>query len=138
MAGDEHAFIVRDAIRDVLEDPRAAWDTYVTDDFLDHNPPAGPPTNDREALIGIFTTLRQAFPDLTLDVEDSLTDGDKVVIRAMWRGTHQGEFMGLPATGKSIAMESIHIFRVRDGRLAEHWAAQDTLGMMRQLGAIPS
>ncbi len=58
-------------------------------------------------------------------------------MRDVFRGTHEGDFLGIPATGNRVTMEAIHIYRLSGGRLAEHWVARDDLGMMRQLGAIP-
>jgi steroid delta-isomerase-like uncharacterized protein len=78
-----------------------------------------------------------AFPDLQESIEDVIADGDKVVTRVTVRGTHSGELMGIPPTGKRASWTAIAIFRVAGGLLAEEWVEQDTMGMLEQLGAVP-
>ena len=81
---------------------------------------------------------RAAFPDLRMDPEDVLASGDKVVARVRATGTHQGEFMGMPSTGKSIDVQLIDILRFDDDGLArEHWGVVDLMAMMQQLGVVP-
>ena len=81
---------------------------------------------------------RIAFPDMRMDVEEVLTSGDKAIVRARVTGTHQGEFMGMPATGKSFDVKLIDIMRFgNDGLAHEHWGVIDALAMMQQLGAVP-
>jgi predicted ester cyclase len=79
----------------------------------------------------------EAFPDLRLTVEDIFCEGDMVAARVAFRGTHRGEFQGIPPTGKEVAFSSIEIDRMVDGKVAEHWFEMDLLGLMGQLGAIP-
>jgi predicted ester cyclase len=81
---------------------------------------------------------RNAFPDLHITIEDQFAKGDKVVTRFTSRGTHQGEFEGITATGQRIAVEGISIDRMVDGTSAEAWTIVDTMGMMQQLGVISS
>ncbi len=76
-----------------------------------------------------------AFPDWSVSIEDLIAEGDKVVVRATGRGTHTGEFMGIAPTGKHISVTWIAIYRVANGKLAEHWQNIDDLGLMKQLGA---
>ena len=90
-----------------------------------------------ELLKEVFARLQRAFPDLHVAVEDLIAEGDKVVARNTVTGTHQGEYMGLPPTGKSITYNEIFIVRLADGRVAETWGVVDVLSQMRQLGAIP-
>ena len=80
--------------------------------------------------------LRGAFDDLSYEVLDAFADGDRVAIRLATRGTHTGEFMGKPATGRKFDIESIHIYRIEDGRMAEHWAKRDDLGLAQQIGVF--
>jgi predicted ester cyclase len=83
--------------------------------------------------------LVRAFPDLRLNVQDVIASGDKAVARVRVTGTHQGEFMGIPATGKTGAADLIDITRFGDDGLAhEHWGVVDMLAMMQQLGVIPA
>jgi steroid delta-isomerase-like uncharacterized protein len=90
-----------------------------------------------EKLKEVFGKLHRAFPDLRIAVEDLIEQGDKVVSRNTVTGTHLGEYMGLPPTGKPVAYNEIFIARVRDGRIAETWGVVDVLSQLRQLGAIP-
>jgi len=109
----------------------------LADDFVEHEVSPGlEPT--KEGVKAFFRMYTSAFPDLRFDAQDVLVSGDKVVARARATGTHQGEFMGMPATGKSVDVELIDILRFGDDGLAhEHWGVFDALGMMQQLGAIP-
>lgn len=110
----------------------------VAPDFVDHNPPGPDFAPGLEGLKQVFTMFRSAFPDMILTVEDQIAEGDKVVTRLTSRGTHKGELMGVPPTGKTITIGLIDIFRVEGGQLAEHWGESDTMGMMQQLGVVPS
>ena len=85
-----------------------------------------------------FRMYRAAFPDLRMDPEDVLASGDKVVARVSATGTHEGELMGMPPTGKSVDVQVINIMRfAEDGLVHEHWGVVDTLAMMQQLGVVP-
>jgi steroid delta-isomerase-like uncharacterized protein len=90
-----------------------------------------------QKLKEVFARLHRAYPDLHVTVEDLIAEGDKVVTRNSVTGTHQGEYMGLPPTGRSVAYNEIFVFRFADGRIAETWGVVDVLSQMRQLGAIP-
>ncbi|TDD02589.1 ester cyclase [Nonomuraea deserti] len=91
-----------------------------------------------QALKQVWAVLLQGFPDMRVEVEDVIAEGDKMVSRNTVTGTHQGEFRGLPPTGRSVAYNEIFIFRFADGRIAEIWGVVDLLTQMRQLGALPS
>ena len=109
----------------------------LADGFVEHEETAGlEPT--KEGVKQLFRTYRTAFPDLRMEAQDVLVCDDKVVARVRGTGTHQGEFMGMPATGKSVDVQLIDIIRFGDDGLAhEHWGVFDALAMMQQLGAIP-
>ena len=79
-----------------------------------------------------------AFPDLHITVEDLIAEGDKIVGRVTLTGTHQGELMGIPATGKKVSFSEILIARISNGKVVEQWEVADTMSMMQQLGVIPS
>jgi steroid delta-isomerase-like uncharacterized protein len=91
-----------------------------------------------ELLKEVFARLLRAYPDLQITVEDLIEEGDKVVMHNTVTGTHQGEHLGVPPTGKSVAYNEIFIARFADGRIAETWGVVDVLAQMRQLGAIPA
>ena len=111
---------------------------HLADEFVEHEETPGfEPT--KEGVKQMFHMYRAAFPDLRIEAEDVLVDGDKVVARARATGTHQGEFMGMPATGKSVDIQLIDIIRFgEDGLAREHWGILDALGLMQQLGTIPA
>jgi steroid delta-isomerase-like uncharacterized protein len=111
-------------------------DDMLADDFVEHEEFPGI-TPDRAGVKQFFTMLRAAYPDLRMTVEDLIAEGDKVVARIRIIGTHQGEFMGVPATGKQINVPGIDIVEFRDGRATAHWGVTDGLTWMQQLGAIP-
>jgi steroid delta-isomerase-like uncharacterized protein len=93
---------------------------------------------DKEGTRQLFRMMIAAFPDLRFDAEDFLASGNKVVARSRVSGTNKGEFMGMPATGKSINVQAIDIVRFgNDGLAAEHWGVLDMMSIMQQLGAIP-
>ena len=109
----------------------------LSPDFQTHNvPPTGVPGG-IEATRQFFTMLFNAFTDFHGTLEDIVAEGDRVVIRMMGRGTHTGEFMGVPPTGKQVTWRFITIYRIADGKLAEVWSEADQLGMMQQLGLVP-
>ena len=81
---------------------------------------------------------RNAFPDVQLSIEDQVAEGDKVVTRWIGSGTHQGEMMGIAPTGNQVRVDGMTISRIEDGKIVEEWDIYDALGMMQQLGAIPS
>jgi steroid delta-isomerase-like uncharacterized protein len=89
-----------------------------------------------QALKQVWTTLLRAYPDLHVAVEDLIAEADKLVSRNVVTGTHQGEYLGLPPTGRSVTYDEIFIFRFEDGRIAETWGVVDVLAQLRQLGAI--
>ena len=110
----------------------------LADDFVEHEVTPGlAPT--KAGVKDFFRMQRAAFPDMLMDVQDVIASGDKVVVRARYTGTHQGEFMGIPATGKSVDVQLIDIFRLGgDGLVHEHWGVYDALAMMQQLGVVPA
>jgi steroid delta-isomerase-like uncharacterized protein len=89
-----------------------------------------------QALKEVWTTLLRAYPDLHVAVEDLIAEADNLVCRNVVTGTHQGEYLGLPPTGRSVTYNEIFIFRFEDGRIAETWGVVDVLAQLRQLGAI--
>jgi|SRR5579859_4167811 len=112
-------------------------DEHMAPIYVLHNPPTGFPPN-RDGLKAILQSMHSAFPDLKMTVEDVIAEGDKVVQRRVYQGTHKGELFGIPATGKSVSVSQIIVSRLADGKFVEEWAETDFLGMLQQLGAIPS
>jgi steroid delta-isomerase-like uncharacterized protein len=115
-----------------------AFGEHLADGFVEHEELPGLEQS-KEGVKQLFHMYRAAFPDLRMEAEDVLASADKVVARVHATGTHQGEFMGIPATGKSVDVQVIDIMRFgADGLVHEHWGLFDALGMMQQLGAIPA
>jgi steroid delta-isomerase-like uncharacterized protein len=112
-------------------------DEVVEPNVLYHAPAAAGATG-AQALKQVWPVLLRAFPDLQVAVEDVIAEGDKVVVRDTVTGTHQGEYRGLPPTGKSVTYNEIFILRFVNGRIAEIWGVVDVFSQMQQLGAIPA
>jgi predicted ester cyclase len=113
-------------------------DELFAPDFVEHEelPPGIPPG--REAVKQLSSMFRSAFPDFKVTIDDITAEGDKVVVRGIWSGTHKGEFMGIAPTGKSASFGVIDIVRIAGGKVVEHWGQMDNLRMMQQLGVIPT
>ena len=138
MSTEQNKALIRRFYEEVLNKKNTA----VIDELLDpnqvnHSLPPGMPADleGSKQFIGMFLT---GFPDLHFTVEDMIAEGDTVVARLTARGTHQGAFMGIPPTGKHVTVTAIDINRLVGGKSVEHWLEMDTLGMMQQLGVIPS
>ena len=121
--------------RDVSEQSPAYQ--LVAVDFVGHFP-GQPPIEGLEAYRQFGSLYFSAFPDLQITPEDLIAEGDKVTMRYGWRGTHKGELMGIPATGKQVITSGISILRVANGKIAEQWDSFDNLGMLQQLGVVPA
>jgi steroid delta-isomerase-like uncharacterized protein len=109
-----------------------AVEALVADDYIDHQPVPGLPGG-KEGLARLITRWHTGFPDMSETVEDLIAEDDKVVGRFTFRGTHTGEFMGIAPTGRRVSMTGIDIVRVRDGRIAEFWYAEQLHDLLRQL-----
>ena len=136
MAQDNRAVLDRINEEAFRQGNTGVIDELVSDDFVEHNPMPGV-EGTREGFKQMVAGLHQAFPDFDTQVQDQIAEGDKVVERWTAGGTHQGEFMGIPATGRHIEIEGMDISRLADGRIVEHWTQMDALAMMQQLGVIP-
>ncbi|HWQ14109.1 MAG TPA: ester cyclase [Roseiflexaceae bacterium] len=108
----------------------------LSPDVVDHYAPPGLPPG-REGWNQNRKLFRSAFPDGRWIEQDVFAEGDRVVGRYIFCGTHQGEFFGIAPTGKAVTVSNIHILRLADGKIVEHWGHGDDMGMLRQLGALP-
>lgn len=129
-------------VRRLMEEDISQGDAQVAaaiihPDFVDHTNPPGMQhgLEGHNAIVQLFRTV---FPDLMWHIDDLIAEGDKVVARTTMRGTHLGSFFGVPPSGKTVEMTGVHILRIADGRIIEHWGNNDDLGLMRQLGAVPA
>jgi len=137
MPVEENKAIVRRCYEELNKKNLGIGDELFAANYVNHQPGGGEvhgPEELKQLLTGFFT----AFPDLRFTVEDLVAEGDKVVARWTSQGTHKGEFMGIAATGKQGATTGIAIFRIVGGKVVEEWAEMDMLGMMQQLGVIPT
>ena len=114
----------------------ALIDEVGAPDLVWHDAPPGI-SPDLAGAKQLTTAFWAAFPDMHVVVEDMIAEGDKVVSRVTVRGTHQGDFMGIPPTGKQISWTAIAIDRFEAGKFVENWLNADDLGLLQQLGAIP-
>jgi steroid delta-isomerase-like uncharacterized protein len=112
-------------------------DELLSPTFVNHSPIPGFPST-REGVKAFFAYWAQAFPDLTCTVTDRIAEGDRVVDLFTLEGTHLGEFMGIPATGKRVKYNGMHIFSFADGQIVGHWNVLDLLTLMTQLGVVSS
>jgi steroid delta-isomerase-like uncharacterized protein len=111
-------------------------DGALASNYIGHFPGL-PPIQGIEAFKQFTSGFFTAFPDLQTTIEDLIAEGDKVAVRQTWRGTHTGDFLGIPPTGKHVVFTSTEFYRVAGGKLAEEWVELDMLGLLQQLGAIP-
>jgi len=115
----------------------AALDGIMTTDVVNHSPLPGQP----QGVAGFKAALammRAGVPDLAISIDSLVADGDRVSARWTGSGTHAGDLMGIPATGRPVTVTGIDISRVVDGRIVEYWQELDTLSMLQQLGVIPA
>jgi len=135
MSTETNKTIVRRFTDAINTGNEAAFLDVLAPDVVDHYAPPGLPLGS-EGWNMNRKMFRTAFPDGHWHEEDLVAEGDLVVGRYVLRGTHQGEFFGISATGKAISVSNIHIMRIADGKIVEHWGHGDDMGMMRQLGAM--
>lgn len=113
----------------------AVIDELYAIDFIMHDPSQG--DGDLEYFKQYARGVLTGIPDLHIATDDLIAEGDQVVKRWTARGTHKGDFMGIPATGNQIEVAGIEIYRIADGKIVEIWGVMDSLGLMQQLGVIP-
>ena len=114
-----------------------AANEIVEENFIELDPLPGQ-RQGREGLKEIIAMMRAAFPDIHWVADETIASGDKVVTRFTWTGTHRGPFLGIPATGKQVTVKGVVIDRLANGRMADSRILMDSLGMMQQLGVIPT
>ena len=127
MSVEEHKALIRSAYAAINRHDLDAASRYM-----------GPAVADqwraeRDYLEAFFT----AFPDCRWEVEDLIAEGERLAGRDTCRGTHRGAFLGVAPTGKAVTMRGLHLWRVAEGKVVEHWTVADQLGLLRQLGAFP-
>ena len=114
----------------------ATMESLVADDFVDNDAMPGMAPG-RQGMIDMMGMFVGAFPDLNVVVEHWVAEGDLVVGVMTTKGTQNGEFMGMPASGKKFSVREMHMVRVANGKMAEHWGLSNEMSMMQQLGLMP-
>jgi steroid delta-isomerase-like uncharacterized protein len=138
MSIEENKALMRRFYEEIGKGNLAVVDELIAADLVEHSPFVPGQAPGRQGTLELFTMIRTVFPDLRITVEDIVAEGDKVVSRGTFSGTHKGEFMGIAPTGKQITVGLIEIVRIVAGKMVEHWNVVDNLGMMQQLGAVPA
>jgi steroid delta-isomerase-like uncharacterized protein len=105
------------------------FDELFADDFLDHTPQPGR-TPDKAGARELYRVLRAAFPDFHADIHWQIADGDRVTTYKTYHGTHQGDFLGVPTTGRKIQFETVDVMRVRNGKIVEHWGVANLFSVL--------
>src|SRR3712207_3394221 len=129
VSGVENKELVRRLLEeDISRGDEAVAAAIIHPDFIDHTNPPGM-QHGLAGHLAIVRLFRAAFPDQWRQIEDLVAEGDKVVARTTMRGTQRGAFFGIPPTGKAVEMTGVHVMRIADGRIAEHWGNNDDLGL---------
>ena len=139
MSTEQNKALVRQMVDEIFNQGNLSQaNEFLAPDFAEREelPPGIP--RDREGVKQLTTILRNAFPDFKATIDDVIAEDDKVVIRQTWSGSHKGEFMGIPATGRRVSFGVIDIIRIADGKFVEHWGQMDSMSLMQQLGVIPA
>jgi steroid delta-isomerase-like uncharacterized protein len=117
-------------------DVDGALTEMVVEDFVEQNPLPGQGPG-RAGLADVLAGMFAAFPDLHWELHDTLAENDRVMTLSTWTGTHRGDFLGIPATGRQVAVEAWTIDRYRDAQLTESRIIMDVAGLLGQLGVLP-
>ena len=137
MSSEQNKATVRRLYDEVIGQGKLEVIDQVTDpSFVDHD--RDNPTHDRAGAKQFVAMVRSAFPDVSAKVEDLIAEDNRVVARLTITGTHHGEFMGTPPTGRPFTSQCIEIWRCANGKVVEHWGAFDNLGLLQQLGLLPT
>jgi steroid delta-isomerase-like uncharacterized protein len=115
----------------------ALFDELFADDFVDHTPQPGT-TPDKAGVRVLYTRLREAFPDFRPEIRWQSVEGDLVTTDKIYHGTHLGEFLGIPPTGRTIQFETVDAMRVRQGKITDHWGVANLYSVLQQLGQLPA
>jgi steroid delta-isomerase-like uncharacterized protein len=138
MSLEDNKQLVRRLIyEDINRGDQAVAAEIIAPDFVDHTNPPGMQhgLEGHNAIVAIFNS---AFSDFSFEIEEMIAEGDMVAIRVVMRGTHTGELFGIPPTGRRVTASGTHFLRIANGKIAEHWGTNDDLGLMQQLGTIPT
>ena len=118
----------------IVKGNQEVFKSLVADDLINHSAPAGTPNGPDSMFYFIQHILRVGFPDISVVIHDQIAEADRVTTRKTFHATHTGEFMGIPASNKKVAIEVIDIIRLRDGKYVEHWGASNLAEVKQQIG----
>ena len=136
MSAEQNKAIIRRVFDEIVNRGNlAVADELLAADYVNHDFPS--PAPGAEGFKLVTTMFRSAFPDIVVTLEDEFAEGDRVVTRGVFVGTHTGDFMGIPATGRKVSIKYLDIWRLENGKAKENWVRMDLLGLMQQLGVIP-
>jgi steroid delta-isomerase-like uncharacterized protein len=139
MSAEENKMLTRRIFAEIVSGGDLALaDQLVAEDFVDHNPPLPGLGQGRAGMRQLVGSLRAGFPDVQVVIEDMIAEGDEVAVRLRIRGTHEGPFAGVPATGRQVEWTAMQILRFANGKNVERWAQIDFMSLMQQLGVIPA
>ena len=136
MSIEQNKQIARRFIDEVFGGRYESVDELVAEDFQGHS--WGQMAPGRDSLKAAMQRVSEGISDHWMKIEDVIAEGDRVAVRLQSHARHTGTFMGIPATGKEYTVSEIHIFRIAEGQVAEHWYNGDMLGLLQQLGALPA
>jgi steroid delta-isomerase-like uncharacterized protein len=137
MTSDQNKSVIRRVFNELINAGNlTAADELLAADYVNHDLPA--PAPGAAGFKQIIQMFRTAFPDIVITLDQVIAEGDRVATQGVFTGTHQGEFMGVPATGKRVAVKYIDIWRLEDGKGRENWVRLDIAGLMQQLGVMPA
>jgi steroid delta-isomerase-like uncharacterized protein len=138
MSPEENKAVVRRFVEEVFTQGNlAAVDRFLAAEYRDANALPGQEPG-REGAKRAFSLYQEVFPDLRYTIEEMIAEGDTVVTRVTFRGTHRGAFLGIPPTNRQVSIPAVHITRLVEGTIREHWSLMDDLGLMQQLGVVPA
>lgn len=126
--------LCRDYFQAFLKSDEAWWTKHIAADFRRNDPGLPFEVVGPAGVKQLAEALHPGIPDMELPIEDVIAEGEKVLVRLRVKGTHGGDLMGVPATGRKIDIGVLDLFHIRNGTLVEHWALLDNLGLLRQIG----
>jgi steroid delta-isomerase-like uncharacterized protein len=136
-ASDDNKALVRRWMEEAINRKNInVVDELMSPDYVSHVP-GMPDLHGPDGEKQFDSMFNTAFPDGVISIEHEVAEGDFVALHLSYRGTHQGEMMGIPPTGTQITMAGMHLCRIADGKIVEAWAMPDMLGMLQQLGVVP-
>ena len=137
---EENKAIARRALEEIFsaQGDLDVADELIAPNYIGHDPVSPEDVHGPEGVKEFASMYRNAFPDVQMSVEDQIAEGDMVVTRWIASGTHQGDFMGIAPSGNRVTVSGTSIERIVNGKIEETWDNYDALGMMQQIGAIPS